>query len=58
MESLHQRLGPHAMVGEVAKLGAEDTLQYHPCEDKSQNVYTFAILDEDSEAMPKWGTYM
>ena len=43
MESLHQRLGSHAMVGDLADLGAEDLQQYNPYEDELQNVETFPI---------------
>ena len=35
MELLHQRLGPHARVGDLADLGTEDMLQYDPHEDDS-----------------------
>ena len=28
MEYLHQRLGPHALVGDLAEMGIEDMLQY------------------------------
>ena len=47
MESLFQRLGPHAMVRDLAKLGVEDTLQYDPYEDKLQNAKMFPILGKD-----------
>ena len=47
MESLHQRFGTHAAVGNLADLGTEDTLQYDPYEDELQNVETFSILDEN-----------
>ena len=33
MESLNKRLGPQAMVGDLAELGVEDMLQYDPCVD-------------------------
>ena len=41
MESLHQRLSPHAMVRDLVELAVEDTPQYYPYEDKSQNARTF-----------------
>ena len=47
MESLHWRLGTHATVSDLIKLGVEDTLQYNSYEDKLQNVKTFPILDEE-----------
>ena len=40
MESLHQRLGPHAKVRDLVKLGEKDTLQYDPYEDELQNAET------------------
>ena len=47
MELLHQRLGPHPMVSGQVELSVEDTLQYDPYEDKSQNAKTFPVLDEE-----------
>ena len=55
MELLYQRLGPHAMMGDLVELGAEDTLQFDPYEDESQNAKTFPILDEEPEVTLKWG---
>ena len=55
MELLHQRLGPHAMLGDLVELGAEDTPQYDPYADDSQNAETFHMLDEEPEVTPKWG---
>ena len=53
-KSLHQRLYPHAMVGDLEVLGTEDMLKYEPYEDESQNVETFSILDEEPEVTPEW----
>ena len=47
MESLDQRLGPCAMMGDIVELGAEDTLQYDLYENKLQNAEIFSILDEE-----------
>ena len=49
MEPLHYRLGHHAMVDDLADLGVADMLQYDPHEDKSQNVETFPVLDEEQK---------
>ena len=38
MESLHQRLGPHAMVRDLVELDVEDVSQYDPYDNKLQNV--------------------
>ena len=47
MESLHQRFGPCAVVRDLVELGAEDTPQYDPHEDDSQNAETLPILDKN-----------
>ena len=49
MELVHQRPAPHAMVGNLADLGAEGMSQYIPYEDKSQNNSTYPIWGELSE---------
>ena len=54
IESTHQRLGPHAMVRYLVKVGVEDTLHYNPYEEELQNVETFTILDEKAEVNPEW----
>ena len=38
---LHQRLGPHAIVEDLAELGIWGMPQYDPYEDELQNVETF-----------------
>ena len=53
-ESLHQRLGHHAMMANLVELGAKDATQYDPYEDKSQNAQTFPIMDEEPEVAPEW----
>ena len=55
MESLHQRLDPHAEVRDIVKKNVKDTLQYIPYEEKLQNVETFPILDEEPEITLDWG---
>ena len=37
MKSLHQSIGPHAMVGDLAELEVEDMLQSDQNEDELQN---------------------
>ena len=54
-ESLHQRLGPCAMVGDLAELGKEDMLQYDPYKDEMQNAETVPTLDEGLEVIPELG---
>ena len=55
MESLHQKLGPQAMMDDLVYLAAADMLQYYPYEDESQHVETFLILHEEPEVTPEWG---
>ena len=55
MESLHQALGPCTRLSDLVDLGVEETPQYDPYEDKSQNAETFPMLDEEPEITPKWG---
>ena len=55
MESLHQRLGPCAMVRDLVELGVEDTPQYNPYEDKLHKVEIFPILDKEPEITLEWG---
>ena len=54
MESLCQRLGPHAQVRGLADLDVEDTPQYNSFENKLQNDETFPILDKEAEVNPEW----
>ena len=55
MEYLHQRLSPHAEVRGLIELGVEDTLQYVPYEDESQNAEMFPILDKEPKVTQQWG---
>ena len=55
MESLHQVMGPCAMLRDLVSLGVEEILQYDPYEDKSQNSERFPMLDEEPEVTPKGG---
>ena len=50
MESLHQRLGPHAMVRDLVELGVEDRPWYDPYKDELQNADMSPILNEEPEA--------
>ena len=54
MESHHQKLGPQAMVDNLAHLCIEDTPQYDLYEGESQNVETFLILDDEPELTQDW----
>ena len=55
MESLHQAWGPCARLSDLVDLSVEETLQYDPYEDESQNAETFPMLDEEAEVTPEWG---
>ena len=55
MESIHQRLGPQAEMGNLVELGVEDTPQYDQYDDKLQNAETFPMLDKEPEVTPEWG---
>ena len=52
MESLHQRLGPHAKADDLVEWGAEYTLQYDPSEEKLQHAKMFHILDKEPKLTP------
>ena len=53
MESLHQRLGPQAMMDDLADLDAEGTPQYDQYEDKLQDNEIFPSLDEETKVAPE-----
>ena len=55
MKSLHQRLGPQAMVDGLADLGMEYIPEYNLYDDESQNVETFPSLNEEPEVTLEWG---
>ena len=55
MESLHQTMDPHTSLRDLANLGVEETPQYNPYKDESQNAETFPMLDEEPEGTPEWG---
>ena len=54
MESLCQRLGPYTEVQDLLELGVEDTLQYDPYDDESQNAEKFPILEEEPGSTQEW----
>ena len=58
VESLYQRLGPHAEARDLVGMGVEVTLQYDPYEDESQNAKTFPMLDKETEVTQSGGTNM
>ena len=55
MVSLHQKLGLHAELRDLVELGVEDTPQYDPYEDESQNAQMFPMLDEQPEVTTERG---
>ena len=58
MESLYQRLGPHAEVRDSVENHVEVTSQYDPYENELQNAKTFPILDEEPEVTHEGGEYV
>ena len=54
MAFLHQKLSPCAELRDLVELGVDDTPQYNPCEDESQNAETFSMVEEP-EVTPEWG---
>ena len=56
MESLQQRLCPHATMRDLVELDVEDMLQYDPYENETQNDEVFPILYKEPEVTPEWGT--
>ena len=55
MDSVHQRVGPQAMVNNLADWGAEDMPQNDACKDDSKNGETFPGFEEEPEVTPPWG---
>ena len=55
MESLQQVMGPHARLRDLVNMSVEETMQYDPYEDESQNAETFPMLDKEPEVTPEWG---
>ena len=55
MESLHQTLGPCAVLRDLVELEVEETMQYDPYEDELQNAKSFPMLDEEPEVTLEWG---
>ena len=43
------------MARDLVGLGAEDTLQCDPYEDKSKNADTLLLMLEEEPVTPKWG---
>ena len=58
MEMLHQRLGPHALVGDLVELGIDDTPQYDPYEDESQNTENSPVCMKNQRKPQSGGTNM
>ena len=46
-------MGSHTRLRDLVNLGVEETLQYDPDKDESQNAETFPMLDEEPEMTPK-----
>ena len=57
MSRVYERLGSHVLPRELEDLGLEDTPQYDPYEDETQNEQTFPQLMEELEPMPEVGDH-
>ena len=57
MARVHDRLGSHVLPRDLEDLGLEDTPQYDPYEDETQNEQTFPQLAEELEPMPEVGNH-
>ena len=57
MARVHDRLGSHVLPRDLEDLGLEDTPQYDPDEDETQNKQLFPQRAEEPEPMPKVGDH-
>ena len=57
MARVHDRLGSCVLSRELEDLGLDDTSQYDPYEDETQNEQTFPQLVEELEPMPEVGDH-
>ena len=55
MARVYDRLGSHVLPKELEDLGLEDTPQYNPYEDETQNEQMFPQLAEELQPMPEVG---
>ena len=54
MARVHERLGSYILPRELEDLGLEDTPQYNPYEDETQNKQLFPQLAEELGSCQRW----
>ena len=57
MASVYDRMGSQVIPRDLEDLGLENTPQYDPYEDETQNEQLFPQLTEELEPMPEVGDY-
>ena len=57
MAKVYGRLGSHVLPRELEDVGLENTPQYDPYEDETQNKQPFPQLAEELESMPEVGDH-
>ena len=57
MARVYERLGFQVTPRDLEKLGLENSPQYDPYEDETQNEQSFPQLAEELEPMPEMGDY-
>ena len=57
MAKVYERLESHVLPKELEDVGLENTPQYDPYEDETQNEQSFPQLEEELEPMPDVGDY-
>ena len=57
MDRIYERLGSWVLPTELEDIGLENTPQYDPYEDETQNKQTFPQLEEELETMPEVGDH-
>ena len=55
MARVFERLGSQVMPRDLEDIRLENTTQYDPYEDETQNKWTFSQLAEELESMPEVG---
>ena len=57
MARVCEKLGSWVLPSELEDIGLENTPQYDPCEDETQNEHMFPQLAEELEPMPEVGDH-
>ena len=58
MARVYERLGSQVLPRELEDLGIEDTPQYDPYEDETQNEQSFPQLAKELEPCQMWVTFI